>query len=61
MAKRLIFLDVGKGMSAWVPMVPYARARLGLDEAQLRVALLVFDAVAGLLVLVGLSARIVQR
>lgn len=39
---RLIFLVAGMGMSAWAPMVPYAKARLGLDDAQLGLALLVF-------------------
>jgi predicted MFS family arabinose efflux permease len=39
---RLIFLVSGTGMSAWAPMVPYAKARLGLDDAQLGLALLVF-------------------
>ncbi|WP_233523470.1 MFS transporter [Dyella solisilvae] len=39
---RLIFLVAGTGMSTWAPMVPYAKARLGLDDAQLGLALLVF-------------------
>jgi len=39
-ATRLIFLVCGMGMSAWAPMVPYAKARLGLDDAQLGLALL---------------------
>ena len=41
-ATRVIFLVSGVGMSAWAPMVPYAKARLGLDDAQLGLALLVF-------------------
>ena len=41
-ATRVIFLVSGIGMSAWAPMVPYAKARLGLDDAQLGLALLVF-------------------
>jgi len=41
-ATRLIFLASGIGMSAWAPMVPYAKARLGLDDAQLGLALLAF-------------------
>ncbi|AIF48589.1 MFS transporter [Dyella japonica A8] len=41
-ATRLIFLVSGIGMSAWAPMVPYAKARLGLDDAQLGLALLAF-------------------
>ena len=39
---RLIFLVSGIGMSAWAPMVPYAKARLALDDAQLGLALLAF-------------------
>ena len=42
LSTRLIFLVSGIGMSAWAPMVPYAKARLGLDDAQLGLALLVF-------------------
>lgn len=41
-ATRLVFLVSGIGMAAWAPMVPYAKARLGLDEAQLGVLLLAF-------------------
>ncbi|WP_343214326.1 MFS transporter [Dyella sp. ASV21] len=43
-ATRVIFLVAGLGVSAWAPMVPYAKARLGLDDAQLGLALLVFGA-----------------
>jgi Arabinose efflux permease len=39
---RLIFLVSGIGMAAWAPMVPYAKARLGLDDAQLGLLLLAF-------------------
>ncbi|MEW9570689.1 MFS transporter [Rhodanobacter sp. Si-c] len=39
---RLIFLVSGIGMSAWAPMVPYAKARLGLDDARLGFVLLAF-------------------
>jgi len=41
-ATRLTFLLSGIGMSAWAPMVPYAKARLGLDEATLGLVLLAF-------------------
>jgi len=41
-ATRWIFLVAGIGMSAWAPMVPYAKARLSLDDAQLGLALLAF-------------------
>lgn len=41
-ATRLIFLVSGIGMAAWAPMVPYAKARLGLDDASLGLLLLAF-------------------
>lgn len=41
-ATRLVFLASGIGMAAWAPMVPYAKARLSLDEAQLGLLLLAF-------------------
>ena len=42
LATRLIFLVSGIGMAAWAPMVPYAKARLGLDDASLGLVLLAF-------------------
>ncbi|TCV97483.1 fucose permease [Luteibacter rhizovicinus] len=39
-ATRLIFLLSGIGMASWAPMVPYAKARLGLDDANLGLVLL---------------------
>jgi predicted MFS family arabinose efflux permease len=39
-ATRLIFLLSGLAMAGWAPMVPYAKARLGLDEATLGLVLL---------------------
>jgi len=39
-ATRLIFLLSGIGMASWAPMVPYAKARLGLDDATLGLVLL---------------------
>lgn len=41
-ATRVIFLVSGIGMAAWAPMVPYAKARLGLDNASLGLILLAF-------------------
>jgi predicted MFS family arabinose efflux permease len=41
-ATRLIFLVSGVAMSAWAPMVPFVKARLGLDDAQLGAVLLAF-------------------
>lgn len=42
LATRLVFLAAGIGVSAWAPMVPYAKARLGLDDATLGLVLLAF-------------------
>ena len=39
-ATRLIFLLSGIGMASWAPMVPYAKARLGLDDGVLGLVLL---------------------
>ncbi|WP_426702669.1 MFS transporter [Rhodanobacter sp. Col0626] len=41
-ATRLIFLISGIGMASWAPMVPYIKARLGLDDASLGLVLLAF-------------------
>lgn len=42
LATRLIFLVVGIATSSWASMVPYAQARLGLNDAQLGLVLLAF-------------------
>jgi len=42
LATRLIFLVSGIGMAAWAPMVPYAKTRLGLGDAELGLVLLAF-------------------
>jgi predicted MFS family arabinose efflux permease len=39
-ATRIIFFLAGIGMAAWAPLVPYAKARAGLDEGLLGVLLL---------------------
>jgi predicted MFS family arabinose efflux permease len=39
-ATRLVFLLSGIGMASWAPMVPYAKARLGLDDGTLGLILL---------------------
>jgi len=41
-ATRLIFLVSGIAVASWAPMVPYAKSRLGLDDAQLGLVLLAF-------------------
>ncbi|MGC4048408.1 MAG: MFS transporter [Paludibaculum sp.] len=43
-ATRLSFLVAGVAMAAWAPMVPYAKARLALDEATLGLVLLALGA-----------------
>ncbi|WP_300754816.1 MFS transporter [Janthinobacterium sp.] len=39
-ATRLVFFAAGFGMAAWAPLVPYAKSRLGMDEATLGFLLL---------------------
>jgi len=39
-ATRGFFLVAGIGMASWAPMVPFAKAHLGLDDAQLGLVLL---------------------
>jgi predicted MFS family arabinose efflux permease len=39
-ATRLVFLVMGTATAAWAPMVPYVKAGLGLDDAQLGLLLL---------------------
>lgn len=41
-AARLIFLAFGLGISSWAPMVPFAKERLGLDDAELGMILFLF-------------------
>ena len=43
-ATRLIFLAVGFSMAAWAPLVPFAKARLGIDEGMLGALLLCLGA-----------------
>jgi predicted MFS family arabinose efflux permease len=40
MSTRLAFLATGFGLSCWAPLVPFAKARLGVDEGQLGLLLL---------------------
>jgi MFS family permease len=39
-ATGVVFFVSGFGMSAWAPLVPYAKARLGIDDGELGVVLL---------------------
>lgn len=40
MATRIAFFIAGFGIAAWAPLVPYAKARAGLDEGTLGLLLL---------------------
>ena len=40
MATRMIFLLAGIALASWAPLVPYAKQRLGVDDAQLGLILL---------------------
>ena len=35
MSTRIAFFIAGLGIAAWAPLVPYAKARAGLDEGTL--------------------------
>ena len=52
LATRLSFLAAGFGMACWAPLVPYAKARLGIDDGVLGLLLLCLGVVlAGVLLL----------
>ena len=55
---RLVFLMIGVGIAVWAPLVPDAKARLGLDDAQLGTLLLGLG-IGGLLAL-PLAGPLVQ-
>ena len=40
MSTRIAFFIAGFGIAAWAPLVPYAKARAGLDEGTLGLLLL---------------------
>ena len=40
MSTRIAFFIAGVGIAAWAPLVPYAKARAGLDEGTLGLLLL---------------------
>ncbi len=58
-ATQLIFLVCGLGMSSWAPMVPYAKDRLGLNDANLGLLLLLLG--GGALVMMPISGILVNR
>lgn len=47
-ATRVVFFIAGLGMSAWAPLVPYAKIRVNVDDASL----------GGLLLFLGLGSLI---
>ncbi|MDU3890090.1 MAG: MFS transporter, partial [Serratia liquefaciens] len=43
-ATRLAFFVAGFGMAAWAPLVPFAKARIGIDDGSLGLLLLCIGA-----------------
>jgi fucose permease len=58
-ATRLIFLFSGIGVASWAPMVPFAKSRLDLNEADLGLVLLAFG--VGALLTMPLTGWLVHR
>lgn len=59
LSTRLAFLITGLAMSAWAPLVPFAQARLGVNEATLGALLLCLG--GGSLVAMPLTGPLVNR
>lgn len=59
LSTRVAFLIAGLAVSAWAPLIPYARQRLQVDDAQLGLLLLCLGigSVAGMPLAGGLAAR----
>ncbi|GAB4023826.1 MFS transporter [Spirosoma koreense] len=58
-ATQLIFLVCGLGMASWAPMVPYAKDRLALNDANLGLLLLMLG--AGAMLMMPTSGWLVSR
>lgn len=58
-ATQLIFLVCGLGMASWAPMVPYAKDRLALNDANLGLLLLLLG--AGAMLMMPTSGWLVGR
>ncbi|WP_020595336.1 MFS transporter [Spirosoma panaciterrae] len=58
-ATQLIFLVCGLGMASWAPMVPYAKDRLALNDANLGLLLLLLG--AGAMLMMPTSGWLVSR
>jgi MFS family permease len=63
LATRLAFVAAGFALACWAPMVPFAKARLGADDAQLGLVLLCFGigSVLAMPLTGWLSARLGSR
>jgi predicted MFS family arabinose efflux permease len=59
MATRAIFLFMGLALSAWAPLVPYAKARLGVDDAAIGLLLLCMG--AGSVITMPLTGALIGR
>jgi predicted MFS family arabinose efflux permease len=59
LATRASFLVAGLGVAAWAPLVPYAKARLGVDDATLGLLLLCLG--AGSVIFMPLAGILVGR
>jgi fucose permease len=58
-ATRLIFLFSGMAIASWAPMIPFAKSRLDLNEADLGLVLLAFG--VGALLTMPLTGWLVHR
>ncbi|WP_345988330.1 MFS transporter [Chryseobacterium sp. Chry.R1] len=58
-ATQLIFLVCGLGIASWAPMVPFAKDRLRLDEADLGLLLLLLG--GGALLMMPLSGLLINK
>lgn len=59
LATQLIFLVCGLGMASWAPMVPFARDRLALNDANLGLLLLLLG--GGAMLMMPASGGLVSR
>ncbi|UFH54612.1 MFS transporter [Spirosoma sp. KNUC1025] len=59
LATQLVFFVCGLGMSSWAPMVPFAKDRLGLNDANLGLLLLLLG--AGAMLMMPTSGWLVSR
>lgn len=58
-ATRLVFLVAGFGTAAWAPLVPFAKARTGMDEGTLGLVLLALG--AGSILMMPLAGALTAR